>query len=92
MVVHPSSHGISRVPRYSGYGYRSRVVAYGALTLCGRPSHAVQLTLKLDIAVHTPAAARNAAAIDNVQWTMDNEGVAACGNDYNHCQLSIVNC
>ena len=43
MVVHPSSHRVSRVRRYSGYSQPASVFAYGTLTLCGRLSHAVQL-------------------------------------------------
>ena len=43
MVVHPSSHGVSRVPRYSGFSLSVFSFAYGALTLYGRLSHAVQL-------------------------------------------------
>ena len=43
MVVHPSSRGVSRVPRYSGYSLSVSLFTYGALTLCGRPSHAVLL-------------------------------------------------
>ena len=43
MVVHPSSHGVSRVPRYSGFWLSVFSFAYGTLTLCGRLSHAVQL-------------------------------------------------
>ena len=43
MVVHPSSHGVSRVPRYSGFPLSVFSFVYGALTLCGRLSHAVQL-------------------------------------------------
>ena len=43
MVVHPSSHGVSRVPRYSGYPLPVFSFAYGALTLCGRPSQALRL-------------------------------------------------
>ena len=43
MVVHPSSHGVSRVPRYSGYWLSVFSFKYGALTLYGRPSHAVLL-------------------------------------------------
>ena len=44
MVVHPSSHGVSRVPRYSGYWLSVFSFKYGALTLYGRPSHAVLLS------------------------------------------------
>ena len=43
MVVHPSSHRISRVRWYSGYSLSVSSFTYGALTLCGRPSHAVLL-------------------------------------------------
>ena len=43
MVVHPSSHRVSRVRRYSGYSLSAPSFAYGTLTLCGRPSHAVLL-------------------------------------------------
>ena len=43
MVVHPSSHRVSRVRRYSGYPLSAFPFVYGALTLCGRLSHAVQL-------------------------------------------------
>ena len=43
MVVHPFSHGVPRVPRYSGYSLSDSSFKYGALTLYGRPSHAVLL-------------------------------------------------
>ena len=43
MVVHPCSHRVSRVRRYSGYPLTPSSFKYGALTLCGRPSHAVLL-------------------------------------------------
>ena len=43
MVVHPCSHRVSRVRRYSGYSLSASSFAYGTLTLCGRLSHAVQL-------------------------------------------------
>ena len=43
MVVHPSSHRVSRVRQYSGYSLSAPSFAYGTLTLCGRPSHAVLL-------------------------------------------------
>ena len=43
MVVHPSSHGVLRVPRYSGSWLSVFSFAYGTLTLCGRLSHTVQL-------------------------------------------------
>ena len=43
MVVHPVSHGVSRVPRYSGSGLSVFSVVYGTLTLCGWLSHAIRL-------------------------------------------------
>ena len=43
MVVHPFSHGVPRVPRYSGYSLSVSAFKYRALTFCGRPSHAVLL-------------------------------------------------
>ena len=43
MVVHPSSHRVSRVRRYSGYPLPASPFAYGTLTLCGRLSHAGRL-------------------------------------------------
>ena len=43
MVVHPFSHRVSRVRRYSGYSLSVFSFAYGTLTLCGRLSHTVQL-------------------------------------------------
>ena len=42
-MVPPSSHGIPRVPRYSGYKLTASVLSYRALTFYGRPSHAVRL-------------------------------------------------
>ena len=43
MVVHPSSHRVSRVRRYSGYSLSVFSFTYGTLTLCGRLSQTVQL-------------------------------------------------
>ena len=43
MVVHPCSHRVSRVRRYSGYPLSVFSFAYGTLTLYGRLSHAVLL-------------------------------------------------
>ena len=48
MVVHPSSHRVSRVRRYSGYSLPASSFAYGTLTLCGGPSQ----TLLLDSSGH----------------------------------------
>ena len=43
-MVLPDSHGIPRVPRYSGTCPASqRAFAYGALTLCGRSFQSVRL-------------------------------------------------
>ena len=43
MVVHPCSHRVSRVRRYSGYLLSVFSFTYGTVTLCGRLSHAVLL-------------------------------------------------
>ena len=43
MVVHPSSHRVSRVRRYSGYSLPVFSFAYGTLTLCGGLSQTLQL-------------------------------------------------
>ena len=43
-VVPPASHGVSRVPRYSGYSLLSSVFAYRILTFFDAPSHALRLT------------------------------------------------
>ena len=48
MVVHPSSHRVSRVRRYSGSSLPVFSFAYGTLTLCGGPSQ----TLLLDTSGH----------------------------------------
>ena len=53
-MVPPSSHRVSRVRRYSGYGWLSRPFVYGALTLYDAPSHALQLKLNIPSAVQTP--------------------------------------
>ena len=43
MVVHPCSHRVSRVRRYSGYPLSVFSFSYGTLTLCGWLSHAIQI-------------------------------------------------
>ena len=54
-MVPPSSHGVSRVPRYSGYSQLVNHFAYGTLTLFRWPSHAILLSLNIHIAVRTPS-------------------------------------
>ena len=54
MVVHPSSHRVSRVRRYSGYSLSVFSFVYGTLTLCGRLSHAVRLDGVFVMQVRTP--------------------------------------
>ena len=54
-MVPPTSHGIPRVPRYSGSSWIQIPFAYVALTLCGRPSHAVLLRILTLVAVRNPA-------------------------------------
>ena len=53
-MVPPSSHGVSRVPRYSGYRRLFQLFAYETLTLFGGPSHALLLGLNIPYTVRTP--------------------------------------
>ena len=53
-MVPPASHGISRVPRYSGYRRPACLFEYATLTLCGVPSHALLLKLAVPYAVRNP--------------------------------------
>ena len=53
-MVPPSSHGVSRVPRYSGYCLLWINFAYGTLTPYGMPSHAFRLSILVDSTVRTP--------------------------------------
>ena len=53
-MVPPSSHGIPRVPRYSGYHAPTLVFEYWTITIYGLPSHAVPLTLVVLKVVLTP--------------------------------------
>ena len=53
-MVPPTSHGIPRVPRYSGSGYVHIPFDYVALTLSDGPSQTLRLTKLTDIAVHNP--------------------------------------
>ena len=43
MVVHPHSHRVSRVRRYSGFQLFASSFVYGILTLCDWLSHAIRL-------------------------------------------------
>ena len=43
-VVPPASHGVSRVPRYSGYSLLSSVFAYRIITFFDASSHTLRLT------------------------------------------------
>ena len=53
-MVPPCSHGISRVPRYSGSCWLCSPFAYATLTSSGVPSHALRLDLHIHVAVQTP--------------------------------------
>ena len=53
-MVPPYSHGIPRVPRYSGYCQPCSPFAYAAFMLFGVPSHALRLGLQVHVAVRTP--------------------------------------
>ena len=73
MVVHPPSHGIPRVPRYSGYPLLPSAFEYGALTLCGRPSHAVLLASSHVMRVLTPEILRPPV------WPLPRSLATTCG-------------
>ena len=45
-VVPPASHGIPRVPQYSGYSLLLSVFAYMTLTFFGLSSHTIRLTYR----------------------------------------------
>ena len=53
-MVPPSSDQVSRVWPYSGSCSAAPVFTYVALTLFGGPSHTLQLTVTVLLAVHTP--------------------------------------
>ena len=53
-MVPPSSHRVSRVRRYSGSSWMLPVFAYETLTLFGRPSHVVLLTLHNSVRCPNP--------------------------------------
>ena len=55
MVVHPSSHRVSRVRRYSGYSQSLPLFVYGTLTLFGVLSHTLRLNVCVPYAVRTPS-------------------------------------
>ena len=53
-MVPPASHGIPRVPRYSGSCSSLTNFTYVSLTLFGLPSHVLRLTFTVLKAVRTP--------------------------------------
>ena len=53
-MVPPSSHRVSRVRRYSGYGQPTLPFVYETLTPCGVSSHTLRLGFVVPFAVHTP--------------------------------------
>ena len=53
-MVPPPSHGVPRVPRYSGSSLLPLPFEYEALTLSGGPSHTLLLGSGLLLAVLTP--------------------------------------
>ena len=55
-MVPPYSHGIPRVPQYSGSHAPTLIFAYGTLTLFGLPSHAVLLMIVVLKVGRTPKA------------------------------------
>ena len=73
MVVHPRSHRVSRVRRYSGYPLSVFSFVYGTLTPCGRLSHAVRLdTSDLD-------AGPNPRKLSLLVWPPPRSLATTCG-------------
>ena len=50
----PYSHGLTRVPQYSGYSLLESDVEYETFTLFGRPSHTVLLSYPMHLLSRTP--------------------------------------
>ena len=53
-MVPPSSHGVSRVPRYSGYNSLILTFAYMTLTFSGMSSHTFRLAIIILTVVQNP--------------------------------------
>ena len=53
-MVPPSSHGVSRVPRYSGYNSLILTFAYMTLTFFGMSSHTFRLAIIILTVVQNP--------------------------------------
>ena len=53
-MVPPYSYRVSRVRRYSGSSWLLQIFVYETVTLCGAPSHALRLTIRMPYAVRTP--------------------------------------
>ena len=53
-MVPPASHGVSRVPRYSGSCLLLSDFGYGTLTLSGSPSHVILLSYRQIMQSSTP--------------------------------------
>ena len=72
-MVPPYSHGIPRVPQYSGYCSLSLVFAYKTLTFFGVPSHTLLLTI--DNANCSPYPRSIAASV----WPSPRSLATTCG-------------
>lgn len=81
-MVPAVSIGISPVPTYSGYPPRQQQFQYGTLTLYGRPSHAVRVSLSLIMQVLQPRSCRNIIGL----------GSSAFARHYlrNHCYFLLL--
>ena len=72
-MVPPYSHGIPRVPRYSGYHAPTSVFAYGTLTPYGLPSQTVLLTFVVLKVVRTPKTLLSSV------WPLPRSLATTCG-------------
>ena len=73
MVVHPCSHRVSRVRRYSGYPLSASSFVYGILTLCDHVSHRV----RLDFSDHD--AGPNPSELGPEVWPPPRSLATTCG-------------
>ena len=90
MVVHPVSHGVSRVPRYSGTQLILSPFGYGALTPFGRPSHAVLLSYRLVCRSATPENKSSGLALPRSLATTDGISVDVSSSPYLDVSVQAV--
>ena len=83
-MVPPSSDQVSRVWPYSGSCSAAPVFTYVALTLFGGPSHTLQLTVAVLIAVHTPQ------VFPPTVWPLPRSLATTCGISFDFFSSSYL--